>query len=1022
MPAAQQMQFELRVSRIYAMGSANLVLMLCTWLALTEQLDGASFSIGNLLSQSDSSARKDLAPSVWSAVNFASQQLSRLYKDQYDCDISLTQAETHCDVSYGTRSFFELAKDTRRTLMVFGGSCDTTIKPIAESVKFFNLTLLSYTETDPQFADTKKYHGFYRLVPSEAQHNDLRVFLVRQFNWTRIGTVYLSQAKYTLAHNLLLRKLDKIVNVTVTRSILSDRSHSQYDTILNDFSNQDVKIVIALLDLKSTIELFCHVFHHGMYGKSYQWIIAGHYESDMLDSSRLPANCSRQQLLKALNGTLRTRVVEYSHELEDAENVYSVKRGSEQDASFKRIVRAYMNRFVYGRDEPVKSDGNEYFHGYAFDILLTSFKAIGSLIERDQFSCKRPQFERNIDWFSKLNDALNSISFEGVTGRVSFKNGERVGEIMLEQLLSADGSTINSVVVYVHEQSSNKFHAKQNIAWHGKKPPNDHTIKIEILYQVPTQIFAVMSILATGGILLALLFLIFNIKFRAHKFIKMSSPYLNNLIIVGCLLSYTSIYFIADLNSFLPDRLLPYLCVVRIWLLTIGFTLAFGAMFSKTYRVHAILTNSTLTKKVIKDYKLFGIVVFLLVIDLLILLTWQIFDPLQLARKQYERQILDEKLIVVDNLVCESNYFNIWIGTLFSYKSLLILFGCFFAYETRHVSIPALNDSKYIGISVYNVLVMCSSGAAISFIVHDKSAAYLLTTIFIFSCTSITLCLVFFPKVLEVKRDPQGKRKQKPNNNFKKTNNRLTPQKRLSTASNSNHDDMERKLTLLLNDNRTKSEVIEKLNSKIKAQLSRARSMGEKAWADCLQLLESDDSELKRLIEEEAGEPTAEPANQLVEAAPVVASAAAAGGEDHDEHEIIRIEAIVKQEDGDSVQGVYSAHCDRLECKDALKGKSYESDCETCSQIKIHKRRFNPPPRIIDLNIDHISIVNGINSRKHEHVDRDNSTACSAEQVLPSLFIGHENGGCDNRLERGLDDGDDEQQLPDESYVFKLDF
>lgn len=49
-----------------------------------------------------------------------------------------------CDVSYGTRSFFELAKDIQKTLIVFGGSCDSTIKPIAESVQFFNLTLVKH--------------------------------------------------------------------------------------------------------------------------------------------------------------------------------------------------------------------------------------------------------------------------------------------------------------------------------------------------------------------------------------------------------------------------------------------------------------------------------------------------------------------------------------------------------------------------------------------------------------------------------------------------------------------------------------------------------------------------------------------------------------------------------------------------------------------------------------------------------------------------------------------------------------
>ena len=76
------------------------------------------------------------------------------------------------------------------------------------------------------------------------------------------------------------------------------------------------------------------------------------------------------------------------------------------------------------------------------------------------------------------------------------------------------------------------------------------------------------------------------------------------------------------------------------------------------------------------------------------------------------------------------------------------IFGCFLAWETRSVSIPALNDSKYVGMSVYNVVIMCVSGVPISFIIQDRQdAAYLITGIFVIFCTTITLMLVFVPKV-----------------------------------------------------------------------------------------------------------------------------------------------------------------------------------------------------------------------------------------------------------------------------------
>ncbi|XP_026675879.1 uncharacterized protein LOC103524948 [Diaphorina citri] len=85
------------------------------------------------------------------------------------------------------------------------------------------------------------------------------------------------------------------------------------------------------------------------------------------------------------------------------------------------------------------------------------------------------------------------------------------------------------------------------------------------------------------------------------------------------------------------------------------------------------------------------------------------------------------------------------------------MFGAFLAWETRHVSIPALNDSKYVGMSVYNVVLMCIMGAAISFVISDKQdASFVIISLFILFCTTATLCLVFVPKIVELKRNPQG--------------------------------------------------------------------------------------------------------------------------------------------------------------------------------------------------------------------------------------------------------------------------
>lgn len=79
---------------------------------------------------------------------------------------------------------------------------------------------------------------------------------------------------------------------------------------------------------------------------------------------------------------------------------------------------------------------------------------------------------------------------------------------------------------------------------------------------------------------------------------------------------------------------------------------------------------------------------------------------------------------------------------------LLLLFGAYLAWETRKVHISALNDSKLIGLSVYNVIIPCILVIPILGIVFDQpTIQFVLTSFLTIFCTTFTLGLVFVPKV-----------------------------------------------------------------------------------------------------------------------------------------------------------------------------------------------------------------------------------------------------------------------------------
>jgi hypothetical protein len=77
---------------------------------------------------------------------------------------------------------------------------------------------------------------------------------------------------------------------------------------------------------------------------------------------------------------------------------------------------------------------SNYFVGYAFDAILALTSAFEKLdICPNQFHID--SIWRQSCWRNELINIFKSIDIEGVTGRIRFNNGDRIGEIVIEQFL-----------------------------------------------------------------------------------------------------------------------------------------------------------------------------------------------------------------------------------------------------------------------------------------------------------------------------------------------------------------------------------------------------------------------------------------------------------------------------------------------------------------------------------------------------------------------------------------------------------
>ena len=66
----------------------------------------------------------------------------------------------------------------------------------------------------------------------------------------------------------------------------------------------------------------------------------------------------------------------------------------------------------------------------------------------------------------------------------------------------------------------------------------------------------------------------------------------------------------------------------------------------------------------------------------------------------------------------------------------------------RNINVPGLNDSYYVGLSIYNTVICCVVAVPLSFLaVSSIGVTFALVSGFLLLCITASLCLLFFPKV-----------------------------------------------------------------------------------------------------------------------------------------------------------------------------------------------------------------------------------------------------------------------------------
>uniref|UniRef100_A0A1I8GNL1 G_PROTEIN_RECEP_F3_4 domain-containing protein n=1 Tax=Macrostomum lignano TaxID=282301 RepID=A0A1I8GNL1_9PLAT len=595
--------------------------------------------------------------------------------------------------------------------ILLGATYSHQSQVVADLAQYYYLPQIGYSNTSPALSDKATYPFFIRMAITNSIYIAPAVNLLKLFRWKKIGIIT-TDSPIFYPITLELEATLTAQNITSYQKAIF--SNDATDAI-NRLVKNDIRIFVVVRSMaeESPDKRFdCLIKKIGAYGPKYQWLQIGFPFTSRMQVEQSCPDSDRQL---AMEGS-----IEFDSDVNDPAVIHPADiTGRTRNESYQDFMLEFGNQTVAPQQTSILG------FDLRFDAVMAAALAINATLA-DGCNYTAEPVQLGDDAFKRrLFSNVLRLDFAGLSGRVKFDSrGDRTAKIYIYQI-------------------------------RGGSAPVDSPRLVTQLSRVSLPVAYITGILSGLGACLAIAAMIVNLVYRKVALIRLSSPYVNTIIGLGCLLCYGAC-LVMTVNDHV-DETLQSLCWLQLVFLVCGYSCAFGGMLAKTWRVHRIFTNKQLRKLAIKDWHLFIVILVILLLDAVILTAWGFADPYKLLVLQLKDQevVSDGTLIQQTLTSCRCNNNWLWKGIIIGMKAIFLLFGIFFAWETRTVHVEVLNDSKTIGVCVYNTMVMGLIGVVLDFALPNSAVdlRHLLLSSCVIICSTTTVLLVFGGKIVALVRD-----------------------------------------------------------------------------------------------------------------------------------------------------------------------------------------------------------------------------------------------------------------------------
>mmetsp|Transcript_29819 Transcript_29819/g.69489 ORF Transcript_29819/g.69489 Transcript_29819/m.69489 type:complete len:978 (+) Transcript_29819:398-3331(+) len=232
---------------------------------------------------------------------------------------------------------------------------------------------------------------------------------------------------------------------------------------------------------------------------------------------------------------------------------------------------------------------------------------------------------------------------------------------------------------------------------------------------------------------------------KEQRVVLASQPIFLYLIAAGVIVFCSAIIPLSVDDGVASMRGCDIACQSTPWLMSIGFTLIFSALFTKTYRISQIVHGAKHFKRIkLTVRQVAKPMMALLGLNVIVLLLSTLLGPLFWDFHVEEQDSFGQT--VEGYGFCNGDDALPYLLTLCGLNFGALCFAIYQAYQARNISIQYA-ESQYIFRAAVSILMICCFGIPILLLADRGDAYFFVSSAVIFCCSCAILFFIFVPKI-----------------------------------------------------------------------------------------------------------------------------------------------------------------------------------------------------------------------------------------------------------------------------------